>query len=62
MRTLSICAVAVALLANTSAMASWSDACRDEVFKEQALSSDVFPDRDNVNQKPWLLAGKNDEV
>ena len=35
-------------------MASWKDACRDEVFKLNAPSYEVFPDRDNVNQKPWL--------
>ena len=35
-------------------MASWSDACRDEVFKQRAYSYEVFPDRDAANQKPWL--------
>ncbi len=35
-------------------MAGWFEACRDEVFKEQAFSYEVFPDRDSINQKPWL--------
>jgi Rap1a immunity proteins len=55
MRTLSICGAMLALLANAPAMAlGWNDACRDEVFKQQAPSYEIFPDRDNVNQKPWL--------
>jgi hypothetical protein len=55
MKTLSICVAVLTLLANTSAIkAGWNDACRDEVFKQRAMSWEVFPEDGSANQKPWI--------
>jgi Rap1a immunity proteins len=52
MKRLSLCAAV--LVANTSAIASWHDACRDVVFKERGQPWDVSPKVGSANQKPWL--------